>query len=140
MTVEGTVGGTAGVPVGPGEDPWSAGELDELREGLQGELARIGAQMDALTVDIAAVIDDSGDGAGDDQADSGSKAFEREQGMSLLARLDGTRTDLALALSRLDDGTYGVCAGCAGPVGKRRLQAFPRAVLCLACKQRQERR
>ncbi|MDX6368365.1 MAG: hypothetical protein QOK30_3441, partial [Nocardioidaceae bacterium] len=34
----------------------------------------------------------------------------------------------------------GVCESCGNPVGKMRLQAFPRATLCMECKQRQERR
>ena len=44
------------------------------------------------------------------------------------------------ALDRIDAGTYGVCESCGQPVGKARLLAFPRATLCVACKQRQERR
>ncbi len=44
------------------------------------------------------------------------------------------------ALSRIEDGTYGVCESCGNPVGKARLQAFPRATLCVTCKQREERR
>jgi RNA polymerase-binding transcription factor DksA len=43
-------------------------------------------------------------------------------------------------LARLDDGSYGQCESCGNPIGKERLQAFPRATLCMACKQRQERR
>jgi RNA polymerase-binding transcription factor len=33
-----------------------------------------------------------------------------------------------------------VCGSCGQPIGKARLQAFPRATLCVACKQREERR
>jgi DnaK suppressor protein len=44
------------------------------------------------------------------------------------------------ALARIEAGTYGVCESCGKPIGKARLQAFPRATLCVACKQRQERR
>ena len=32
------------------------------------------------------------------------------------------------------------CESCGEPIGKARLQAFPRAVLCVTCKQREERR
>ena len=38
------------------------------------------------------------------------------------------------------DGTYGVCESCGNPIGKMRSMAFPRATLCLTCKQREERR
>ena len=43
------------------------------------------------------------------------------------------------ALSRIDDGTYGLCEVCGNPIGKLRLQAFPPHPV-LADKQRQERR
>jgi len=44
------------------------------------------------------------------------------------------------ALARIDAGTYGVCESCGQSIGKARLQAFPRATLCVSCKQREERR
>ena len=44
------------------------------------------------------------------------------------------------ALGRLDAGTYGRCENCGNPIPKARLQAFPRATLCVSCKQREERR
>jgi DnaK suppressor protein len=44
------------------------------------------------------------------------------------------------ALERLNKGTYGLCESCGNPIGKGRLIAFPRATLCLECKQREERR
>jgi DnaK suppressor protein len=44
------------------------------------------------------------------------------------------------ALARIADGTYGVCEVCGNPIGKNRLMAFPRATMCMTCKQREERR
>ncbi len=44
------------------------------------------------------------------------------------------------ALARMANGTYGICESCGNPIGKARLQAFPRATLCVQCKQREERR
>jgi hypothetical protein len=38
------------------------------------------------------------------------------------------------------EGTYGICESCGEPIGKMRLMAFPRATLCMTCKQREERR
>jgi DnaK suppressor protein len=45
-----------------------------------------------------------------------------------------------LALRHIELGTDGSCDNCGQPIGKGRLQAFPRATLCVACKQREERR
>jgi DnaK suppressor protein len=44
------------------------------------------------------------------------------------------------ALERIDNKTYGKCEECGNFVGKARLQVFPRATLCMVCKQKEERR
>ena len=43
-------------------------------------------------------------------------------------------------LARIAAGTFGTCESCGEAIGKARLQAFPRATLCVECKQREERR
>jgi DnaK suppressor protein len=44
------------------------------------------------------------------------------------------------ALVRIDDGSYGVCAGCGEDIAIKRLQARPVAKYCIDCKTRQEQR
>lgn len=44
------------------------------------------------------------------------------------------------ALTRIDDGSYGVCAGCGNEIAIKRLQARPVAKYCIDCKTRQEQR
>ncbi|HET9656353.1 MAG TPA: TraR/DksA family transcriptional regulator [Kineosporiaceae bacterium] len=127
------------LPVPDGELPWTEAELAAVREELRGELARLDGGIAALHATIDDVLRDTGDGVGDDQADSGAKAFEREQEMTLLATVRESRFQTERALARIADGTFGSCESCGGPIGKLRLQAFPRAVLCVGCKQ-QERR
>ena len=83
---------------------------------------------------------DAGDGAGNDQADVGSTTFERDHEMSLANNAREMLAQTEHALARIDDGTYGVCESCGQPIGKMRVMAFPRATLCLSCKQREERR
>ena len=46
----------------------------------------------------------------------------------------------ATALRLFDTGGYGWCDACGQPVGKDRLMVFPRATMCVTCKQREERR
>ncbi len=89
---------------------------------------------------LADLLRDSGDGAGDDQADAGTKTFEREHEMSLANNARDMYEQTERALHRLDDHSYGVCESCGNPIGKARLQAFPRATLCMSCKQKEERR
>jgi DnaK suppressor protein len=83
---------------------------------------------------------DSGDGAGDDQADAGAKTYEREQEISLANNAREMLEQTEHALERLEDGSYGICESCGNPIGKLRLQAAPRATLCMPCKMKQERR
>jgi RNA polymerase-binding protein DksA len=83
---------------------------------------------------------DSGDGAGDDEADTGAKNITREHEMALAANGREMLEQTERALQRLDTGTYGLCESCGKAIGKARMQAFPRATLCVECKQKQERR
>lgn len=43
------------------------------------------------------------------------------------------------ALNRLQEGTYGICIDCQGPVGVERLQAYPMAKRCVECQAKWER-
>jgi len=60
--------------------------------------------------------------------------------MSLAANQRELLLQTEKALDRLERGTYGHCESCGEPIGKGRLMAFPRATLCMTCKQREERR
>ncbi|WP_348539011.1 TraR/DksA family transcriptional regulator [Streptomyces sp. KCTC 0041BP] len=136
---------TAGLAPGelavrPGEDPWTPAEVTEARTELYSEVLRLRAELDASEQAIAGLMRDSGDGAGDDQADTGTKNITRESELALAANATLMLEQTERALERLDAGTYGLCENCGQPIGKARMQAFPRATLCVDCKQKQERR
>jgi len=136
-----TVPGVAGLPpYRAGEDPWTAEEVAELHGELEGDASRLHREISTAETGIADLLRDSGEGAGDDQADAGTKNFEREHEMSIANNARDMLQQTERALARLAAGTYGVCESCGDPVGKYRLQAFPRATLCMSCKQKAERR
>jgi RNA polymerase-binding protein DksA len=126
--------------VRPGEDPWTPEEVAEARAELQSEALRLGAEITTSEESLAGLMRDSGDGAGDDQADTGTKNITREHEMALAANAREMLIQTERALERLDAGTYGLCENCGNAIGKARMQAFPRATLCVECKQKQERR
>ncbi|MFD9304147.1 TraR/DksA family transcriptional regulator [Streptomyces sp. NPDC060048] len=126
--------------VRPGEDPWTEEEVGEARSELMSEVLRLRAELDASEVAISGLMRDSGDGAGDDQADTGTKNITRESELALAANATSMLEQTERALERLEAGTYGICENCGQPIGKARMQAFPRATLCVDCKQKQERR
>ena len=121
------------------ESAWTSQEQAEIRAELEADRDRLSEELQVTESGIADLVRDSGDGAGDDVADAGSKTFEREQGMSIADNARDLLLQTERALERLDSGTYGTCESCGGPIGKARLQAFPRATLCLTCKQAEER-
>ncbi|MFE2284924.1 TraR/DksA family transcriptional regulator [Streptomyces sp. NPDC059443] len=126
--------------VRPGEEPWTPEEVAEARSELLSEMLRLRTELDASEVAISGLMRDSGDGAGDDQADTGTKNITRESELALAANAHSMLEQTERALERLESGTYGLCENCGKPIGKARMQAFPRATLCVDCKQKQERR
>jgi DnaK suppressor protein len=122
------------------ERPWTAKELATVRAELEADIVRLQKEISLAEVDLAGLMRDVGDGAGDDPADAGTATFEREQEISLANNAREVFDQSARALARLVDGSYGICESCGSPIGKNRLLAFPRATLCLTCKSKQERR
>ena len=122
------------------ERPWTAKELATVRAELEADIVRLQKEISLAEVDLAGLMRDVGDGAGDDPADAGTATFEREQEISLANNAREVFEQSGRALARLVDGSYGICESCGSPVGKNRLLAFPRATLCLTCKSKQERR
>ncbi len=57
----------------------------------------------------------------------------RDRERQLLAKIDE-------ALSRMDEGNFGICQDCEEPIEPKRLEARPVSTLCLSCKERQEHR
>jgi DnaK suppressor protein len=122
------------------EAPWTTKELREIRAEIENDVAQLRAEIQVAEADLVGLMRDAGDGAGDDQADAGAKTFEREQEISLANNARDMLDQNLHALERLDNGTYGVCESCGNAIGKLRLQAAPRATLCVTCKTKQERR
>jgi DnaK suppressor protein len=132
--------GAAALAIRRGEDPWTEAELGEVREQLEAEAAELRADIERAELDIASRLRDTTGDAGDDQADAGAKTFEREHDLALAFTAGELLAQADHALARMADGSYGTCESCGEPIGKARLQAFPRAVLCVTCTQREERR
>jgi RNA polymerase-binding transcription factor DksA len=122
------------------EKPWTAKELATVRAELEADISRLQREISVAELDLAGLMRDIGDGAGDDPADAGTATFEREQEISLANNAREVFEQSARALARLLDGSYGICESCGSPIGKNRLLAFPRATLCMTCKAKQERR
>jgi DnaK suppressor protein len=130
----------ASLPVRDGDEPWTADEISEIVGTLESDVQRMGTALAKAENDLADLMKQGNDGAGMDTIDVGSSQFERDQEISVTRNARAVYDQSKLALQLLDGGTWGTCESCGEPIGKARLQAFPRATMCVKCKQRQERR
>ena len=123
-----------------GDEAWTSVELATVRGELEAQAQDLRHEIgDAESTNEQIQRDASNEGSGD-EADAGTKTFEREHEMSLANNSRDLLQQVERALARLDAGTYGACEHCGNAIPKARLQAFPRVTLCVSCKQREERR
>ena len=100
----------------------SEAAVADLRNQLRALMRRDGA----ITRDLRGVHDD----------DSSEQAIERENDTVLERLDDATRAEVGRirgALARIEQGRYGICDACQGPIAPERLRALPTATLCFAC-------
>ncbi|WP_433829357.1 TraR/DksA family transcriptional regulator [Actinoplanes sp. CA-015351] len=119
----------------------SEAETEEIRHALVARLTELQAEYDQSLSEITELQRERvADSAGDDQADAGTKTFEREQEITLANNLLERITQVERAIDRLGAGNYGWCERCGNQIPVERLAAFPSATLCIPCKQLEERR
>jgi DnaK suppressor protein len=104
--------------------------LLERQQELQAEHAEAVAELV-----VGGAVD-----SGDDIADLGTKAFIREQELTLVTAIRGRIEQVEHALTRLDQGSYGTCESCGQDIPVARLAAFPAVTQCVGCKAADERR
>jgi DnaK suppressor protein len=110
------------------------GILERVRERLQNASRAVHHD--------GSLLEETGDlaiGSGDHIADSATETYLRELDEGLEENAAQVLAEIEEALGRIDDGTYGLCASCGGPIGVERLEAVPYATLCLDDKRALER-
>jgi DnaK suppressor protein len=75
----------------------------------------------------------SGIGFGKRIGDGTSEAISRRNDIGIGNSLLVTEEKLKRALAKLEEGTYGRCDRCGGPIAPGRLEAAPESALCIDC-------
>lgn len=125
----------AAAPVG--EDLSSPAFLAEQRVLLLEERASYTKQAEELKAeaDSLALEHEPGDVQFDEEGgEGGTSNVDRELDLVLSAQARAAILEIDRAMTKLDNGTYGICEQCSQPIPKARLQALPYAALCVACK------
>ncbi len=63
-----------------------------------------------------------------------TETLELETRLALEKRIIDQLAEIEHALSKFENGTYGLCDSCGQPIDPARLEALPQATLCLSCK------
>lgn len=71
-------------------------------------------------------------------ADMGTDTFEQEMSTSLLTNARQLQTEVAAALDRVEQGSFGKCQQCGCDIAEARLQAVPYTRYCVDCAQNAE--
>jgi len=119
-------------------------EMKAYKELLLGLRARLRGDVDAMA--NAALRKTRTEANGDlssmpiHMADIGSDNYEQEFTLSLMQSDETTLDSIESAIEKIEDGVYGICEECSGPISKTRLNAIPHTPLCIKCAQKLERR
>ena len=110
---------------------------NEKKESYKKLLSQRLGEVLAATKGIAVGMTDPRDQSADpiDQASTESQisfAFRIKEREGVLIR------KIERALSKLEDGTFGICEECGEEISEGRLQARPVATLCIKCKEKEE--
>ena len=126
-----------------GRTTYTKKELGDLRQRLVDERAELQDQLTTIeeTSFSTSQSDLSGEVSFDEEnADAGTFTFERERDLSIENNVRDLLGKIDRALTRMDEGQYGLCSRCRRPIEKARLRALPYVDLCLKDAQAQSRR
>jgi DnaK suppressor protein len=118
------------------KSPYTRRELDQFRLALHTmRNGRIGAKESREQEALRAAGQDV---SVDHMADFGTDNYEQEFTLGIVEQDVETLRDIHDALSRIQDGSFGLCEECLKPVARARLKALPYARLCVDCKMKEE--
>jgi DnaK suppressor protein len=102
--------------------------LNAERKKLVRQLAELGAtETGELTGDVE---------FGDGFADAAAATAERSEVLGIVDNLTKLLADVDQALTRVEDGTYGLCKACGKEIGEARMEFRPTSRYCVECKSR----
>jgi len=118
-------------------------DLKSFQQSLLDLRARLNSDVSHLTDEA---LHQTGQQAGGNlssvpihMADLGTDAFEQENTLNLLHNEEQVLADIAAALERIDQGSYGRCEECNAEIPEARLRALPYARYCVDCARKLEK-
>jgi len=105
-------------------------DLDAIRATLEARRDQVSGRVSGLAERPEL---GSAQGFGKRIGDGTVEAISRLTDIGVGTSLEDGLARTERALAKLDDGTYGTCDACGGPIAPARLEAMPDSVLCVDC-------
>jgi DnaK suppressor protein len=117
-------------------------ETAQFRDSLLDERRRVEHALATLRDEHPGSLDDEVEEVAPTSdshlAETATATLGREIDYTLGDNAEQVLSEIDGALKRIDDGTYGTCGNCSQEIPRGRLEANPRASLCIDCKRRAE--
>jgi len=108
-----------------------ATDFNLLRRRLETERENL---LEELKITVSLTVGRQECGSYGEQGELATEIVEAEKGLILEKRVRDQLAEVEHALHKFDEGSYGLCDVCGRPIKPARLEALPRANLCLSCK------
>ncbi len=102
--------------------------LEEMRDDLERTVAVLEGEHPLVR------------GGSAEAGDAGANLTEADRNQAAVQAALTHRAEVAAALARVDEGSYGRCVDCGDPVPDARLEARPATARCVPCQSRLDRR
>ncbi len=111
--------------------------FEKFKELLLKERARILSEILKMEKEVSElreneVVKDIGDMSMDN--------FSEQLLVNLEERERKILEEIERALEKIENGTYGICERCGGPIEEKRLEAKPYARYCISCRRKLEKK
>ena len=108
-------------------------DLDIARQALTDERATVIHQLHELGADESGNLTGDID-FGDAFADAGAATAERTETIGIVSSLKKRLDEVDRAMTKIDEGTFGICMVCGKEIGSARMEFRPTSVRCVDCK------
>ena len=109
-------------------------DFSEAYQNLLKERERLTRELEQLKLTIKPADERREGSPFGKREEEATEVMEMEKRLALEKQLTDSLEKTKHAIEKYEAGTYGVCDQCGKPIEPARLEALPRAALCLSCK------
>jgi len=109
-------------------------QFNLFRSRLESEQKRLIGELEQLRASVRPANERREGSPFGKREEEATETLELETRLALEKRVRDQLAEIEHALSKFENGTYGLCDSCGQPIDPARLEALPQATLCLSCK------